>query len=130
VPIVPVLLNALYPPDQPSPKRCLEIGEAIGRAVASFPEDIRIGIVASGGLSHFVVDEALDRTVVRALTERDFAALADLPAEKLESGTAEIRNWICAAGALRDLRVERIEYLPGHRTQAGTGTGLCFAVWR
>jgi Catalytic LigB subunit of aromatic ring-opening dioxygenase len=130
VPIVPVLLNALYPPDQPAPERCIAIGEAIGRAVAAFPRDLRVGVVASGGLSHFVVDERLDREVVRALTERDFAALAGVALNKLNSGNGEIRNWMCAAGALRSLRVERIDYIPGYRTRAGTGTGLCFAVWR
>ncbi|HEY0183437.1 MAG TPA: hypothetical protein VGC09_11575 [Rhodopila sp.] len=130
IPLVPVLLNALYPPDQPTPAQCLKIGEAIARAVAGFPGDDRIGVVASGGLSHFVVDEPLDREVVRALAEPDHAALAALPLHKLNSGNAEIRNWICAAGALRSLRIERINYLPGYRTPAGTGTGLCFAVWQ
>jgi hypothetical protein len=130
IPVVPVLLNALYPPNQPTPGRCQEIGAAIGRAVEALPGDARIGVVASGGLSHFVVDEALDREVVRAVTDQDFAALAALPPEKLNSGNAEIRNWICAAGALRSLRVAQIDYIPGYRTRAGTGTGLCFAVWR
>jgi hypothetical protein len=130
IPVLPVLLNALYPPDRPNPERCLEIGEAIEKAVEAFPEDIRVGVVASGGLSHFVVDEELDRRVVRALTERDHGTLAGLALEKLNSGNAEIRNWICAAGALRSLRVDRIDYIPGYRTRAGTGTGLCFAVWR
>ena len=65
-----------------------------------------------------------------ALTEQDFAALAGLPVAKLNSGNAEIRNWICAAGALRALRVERIEYIPGYRTRAGTGVGLGFAIWK
>ncbi|MEA2775376.1 MAG: hypothetical protein QOF90_782 [Acetobacteraceae bacterium] len=130
IPIVPVLLNALYPPNQPTPSRCVEIGEAIADAVAAFPGDARVGVVASGGLSHFVVDEALDREVIRALTERDYTALAALPVEKLNSGNGEIRNWICAAGALRPLGIERVDYIPGHRTRAGTGVGLGFAVWR
>ena len=34
VPVVPVFLNAYYPPNQPSPSRCLALGQAIGRAVA------------------------------------------------------------------------------------------------
>jgi hypothetical protein len=130
VPVVPVLLNALYPPDQPTPDHCLAIGEAIARAVAAFPGDGRVGVIASGGLSHFVVDEQLDRAVVQALIERDQAALATLPLHKLNSGNAEIRNWICAAGALQSLRIEWIDYIPGYRTRAGTGTGLCFAMWR
>jgi hypothetical protein len=56
--------------------------------------------------------------------------LAALPVEKLNSGNGEIRNWICAAGALRPLGIERVDYIPGHRTRAGTGVGLGFAVWR
>lgn len=130
VPLVPVFLNALYPPNQPTPARCLTIGKAIARAVAAAPGGARVGIVASGGLSHFVVDEALDRTVIAALAARDHRTLAALPARKLNSGNAEIRNWICAAGALAGLELDWVEYLPGYRTRAGTGTGLCFAVWR
>jgi catalytic LigB subunit of aromatic ring-opening dioxygenase len=130
IPIVPVLLNALYPPNQPTPAQCLAIGEGIGRAVAAFPNNSRIGIAASGGLSHFVVDEGLDGAVVRALADRDDAALADLPLHKLNSGNAEIRNWICAAGALKALRVQDIAYIAGYRTRAGTGVGLGFATWR
>ncbi len=127
---MPILLNALYPPTQPTPAQCLAIGEGIAHAVEAFPSDARVGIVASGGLSHFVVDEALDRTVVAALEVRDFAALASIPPHKLNSGNAEIRNWICAAGALAALQTDGIEYIPGYRTRAGTGVGLCFAVWR
>jgi 3-O-methylgallate 3,4-dioxygenase len=130
IPVVPILLNALYPPTQPTPRQCLEIGESIARAVEAFPTDARVGIVASGGLSHFVVDEELDRTVVAALNTGDFAALADVPSRKLNSGNAEIRNWICAAGALGTLQTDGIEYIPGYRTRAGTGVGLGFAVWR
>jgi hypothetical protein len=124
------LLNALYPPNHPTPSRCIEIGEAIARAVAAFPADIRVGVVASGGLSHFVVDKKLDHAVIRAFTAQDYGAQAGLPVNKLNSGNAEIRNWICAAGALRSLRVETIDCIPGYRTRAGTGVGLGFAVWR
>lgn len=130
IPVVPVMLNAMHPPNQPTPAQCLEIGEAIGTAVADFPGNARVGIIASGGLSHFVVDEALDREVIRALTDRDHGSLAELPVHKLNSGSAEIRSWICAAAAVRKLRVERIDYIPGYRTRAGTGTGLCFATWQ
>jgi hypothetical protein len=122
IPVVPVLLNALYPPDQPTPDRCLAIGEAIARTIAAFPGDARIGVIASGGLSHFVVDEQLGRGVVRALIERDHAALATLPRHKLNSGNAETRNRICAAGARRSLPIERTDRIPGYRTRAGTGT--------
>jgi len=53
-PVVPVLLNTYYPPNQPTPRRCLEIGRALRRAVESYPSSIRVAIMASGGLSHMV----------------------------------------------------------------------------
>ena len=49
VPIVPVFLNAYYPPNQPSPARCVALGEALRRAVEAFPGNARIGVLASGG---------------------------------------------------------------------------------
>jgi Catalytic LigB subunit of aromatic ring-opening dioxygenase len=127
VPIVPVFLNTYYPPNQPTPRRCYRLGQAIAAAVAAFPGDARVGVLASGGLSHFVVDETLDRAVLDALRRRDGAALQALPRHKLNSGSSEIRNWICLAGAVAHLGLEWSDYIPGYRTPAGTGTGLGFA---
>jgi 3-O-methylgallate 3,4-dioxygenase len=129
VPIVPVFLNTYFPPNQPTPARCYAIGQAIGRAVASLPGEGRVGIVASGGLSHFVVDEVLDQEIIAAIRAKDAAALKAVPRAKLNSGSSEIRNWICVAGALEALDVSWSGYVPGIRTEAGTGTGLGFALW-
>ena len=129
VPVVPVVLNTYYPPNQPSPRRCYRLGQAIREAIESYPRELRVGVVASGGLSHFTVDESLDGEVIRALREKDAAALQALPRERLNSGNSEIRNWICAAGALEHLALGWLKYCPGYRTPAGTGTGLCFASW-
>jgi 3-O-methylgallate 3,4-dioxygenase len=129
IPVVPIVLNTYYPPNQPSPRRCYRLGQAIRDAVESYPKDLRVGIVASGGLSHFTVDEKLDGDVIRALREKDADALQGLSREQLNSGSSEIRNWICAGGALEHLELEWLHYSPGYRTPAGTGTGLCFARW-
>lgn len=129
IPIVPVFLNTYYPPNQPSPRRCYRLGQAIREAIEVYPESLRVGVVASGGLSHFTVDEALDGEVIRALREKDADALQSLPREILNSGSSEIRNWICAAGALEHLDLKWVQYCPGYRTLAGTGTGLCFGHW-
>jgi 3-O-methylgallate 3,4-dioxygenase len=129
IPVVPVFLNTYYPPNQPSPRRCYRLGQAIRDTVEGYAEDLRIGVVASGGLSHFTIDEALDGKVIRALREKDAGALQSLPREQLNSGSSEIRNWICAAGALEHLGLRWVQYAPGYRTPAGTGTGLCFAHW-
>ncbi len=129
IPVVPVFLNTYYPPNQPSPRRCYKLGQAIRAAMEAYPEELRVGVVASGGLSHFTIDETLDRDVIRALREKDAAALQALPREQLKSGSSEIRNWICAAGALEHLDLKWVQYTPGYRTPAGTGTGLCFGHW-
>jgi len=130
IPVVPLFLNAYYPPNQPSPARCFALGQALRAAIEADPTEARIGLLASGGLSHFVVDEDLDRAIVAAFQSRDFAFLRDLPLRKLQSGSSEIRNWICLAGALDDLELDWIDYAPGYRSPALTGTGLAFAHWR
>ncbi|MGH7933247.1 MAG: class III extradiol dioxygenase family protein [Candidatus Binataceae bacterium] len=51
VPVVPVTINVVFEP-LPTPARCWALGEAIGRAVASFPGNLRVAIIGTGGLSH------------------------------------------------------------------------------
>ena len=130
VPIVPVMLNTYYPPNQPTPRHCYQLGRAIRQAVEAWPSGKRVGIVASGGLSHFFVDEALDRHVLQILAKKDADALTALPTAKLESGNSEIRNWITAAGALEHLQMQLVDYVPSYRSEAGSGVGMAFAVWQ
>ena len=130
VPVVQVFINTYYPPNQPTPARCYKLGQALRAAVESYPKPARVGILGSGGLSHFAIDEAFDRAIVCALKEKDASALKGLPRRKLNSGSSEIRNWIATAGAVEDLPLAWIEYVPAYRSPAGTGTGLCFAAWR
>ena len=129
VPVVPVCINTYYPPNQPTPKRCYKLGQAIRAAVEILPRQRAGRDHRLGGLSHFVVDEALDRGIIEMLRKNDAAAIQALPREKLNSGSSEIRNWICVAGAVSHLALEWSLYEPGYRTPAGTGTGLGFAYW-
>lgn len=129
IPIIPIMLNTYFPPNQPTAARCYALGRAIGDAIRSWPEDMRVGVVASGGLSHFVVDEELDRAVLKGIEARDEQALGAIPESKLQSGSSEIKNWIVAAGALSELRFELVDYVPGYRSPAGTGCGMAFARW-
>jgi 3-O-methylgallate 3,4-dioxygenase len=130
VPVVPVFLNTYYPPNQPTPRRCVRLGRAIRRAVESFPGNSRVAVVGSGGLSHFVVDEELDQLVLGALADDDVETLTSLPQAKLHSGTSEIRNWLAMYGASSHLSHGWTDYVPAYRTSAGTGTGCAFAFWR
>ena len=51
VPIIPMTINVVQPP-LPTPKRCWELGEALGKAILGFPEDLRAVVIGTGGLSH------------------------------------------------------------------------------
>jgi 3-O-methylgallate 3,4-dioxygenase len=130
VPVVPIALNTYFPPNQPRPRRCYDLGRALAAAVRAAPGEGRIGILASGGLSHFTVDEELDRRVLDACKTGDREALCALPAAKLNSGSSEIRNWITVAGAAAHLETQWQDYVPCYRSLAGTGCGMGFAVWQ
>jgi hypothetical protein len=129
VPVIPFMLNTYYPPNQPTPRRCFELGRALRAAAEASPIDARIAVLASGGLSHFVVDEALDRRVLDAITQKDAEVLCALPTALLNSGSSEIRNWIAVAGAMEGRPVDWSEYVPIVRSAAGTGCGMAFLSW-
>lgn len=129
IPIVPVFVNTYFPPNQPTPSRCYDLGLALHRAIESSPSDLRVGMVASGGLSHFVTDEQFDRQVFAALRAGSEEQLRTIPRKLLNAGSSEIRNWIAVAAASRHLKMAWDEYIPVYRTIAGTGCGLGFACW-
>jgi 3-O-methylgallate 3,4-dioxygenase len=129
VPVVPVFLNTYYPPSQPRPRRCYRLGQAVRRAVEAYPGEARVGVLASGGLSHFLVDEDFDRAILKACADKDAVFLQGLPRNKLMGGSSEILNWVAVAGAVEHLDMNWFDYVPGYRTPAGTGTGMSFATW-
>ena len=131
-PIVPIFENTCYPPNQPTVKRSFQFGKAIREAIESWDSDARVAIAASGGLSHFVVDEELDWMVPNGLKEKNAEALMSVPRHRLYSAASETQNWIALGGALQDtdLEMELIEYVPVYRTPAGTGGGWGFARWQ
>jgi len=127
--IVPVLLNTYYAPNQPTPARCYAIGRAMRAAIEASKLNRRVAVIASGGLSHFVTNEVLDRRVIEALKTGEPSDLCNLPVKLLKSGSSEIRNWIAVAGVLTGAKLTWLEYVPVYRTPAGTGIGLAFARW-
>lgn len=131
VPVVPILLNTYFPPNQPTAKRCYEFGLSIGRAISTWGENKRVAICASGGISHFVVDEDFDRRMLKAMAERDTATIFAEPHALFRSGTSETKNWITVAGILAetDLKMNLIDYVPSVRSEGGTGCGMAFATW-
>ncbi len=130
LPAVPVMLNTYYPPNQPTPKRCYDLGRTIKNAVEAWPRKKRVGILASGGLSHFVVDEELDQMALEGMKAKSIHQLSQLPREKINSGSSEIRNWIVVTGATEHLDMDVIDYVPCYRSPAGTGCAMGFAQWQ
>ena len=129
IPIVPITQNTCYPPNQISSRRSYALGRALRRAIESWTGDKRVAVAGSGGLSHFVVDEELDRLALNVMRDRNAEAIAALPRERMMSATSEINNWIAAAGALEHLQMDLLDYVPARRTPAGTGGGWAFARW-
>ena len=130
LPVIPVILNTFDPPNQPTPRRCVALGRALRELIAQWPQDLRVGVIASGGLSHFVVDEELDQRVLQAIRDKDSEALAAFDPKQLQAGSSEIRNWLVVGEMARELDLEWVEYIPGYRSPALTGTGLAFAAWK
>ena len=131
VPNVPVYQNTFFPPNQPTAKRSYQFGQVIKDAIESWPSDKRVAVFASGGMSHFVIDEEFDRKFVAALKSRDKDYLSSIPLKELQSGTSELKSWISLAGLLEDMSAEmhEIDYVPCYRSPAGTGTANGFYWW-
>ncbi|BFM08762.1 class III extradiol dioxygenase family protein [Halioxenophilus aromaticivorans] len=48
---IPLAVNTVQHP-VPSAKRCLQLGHALGRAIESYPEDLKVVVLGTGGMSH------------------------------------------------------------------------------
>ena len=128
---VPIFINTFFPPNQPTAQRVLRFGHAIGDAIRSWDSDRRVGIAASGGFSHFVIDEELDKRLLSNLAHGDEAAIINEPEHSFQSGTSEIKNWIATMGAVKgsNLQFELLDYVPCYRSDAGTGNANTFGLW-
>lgn len=129
IPMVPFFLNTYYPPNQPTPGRCIELGRSLRRAIESWDSDQRVVVVASGGLSHPIIDESLDQAVLGALASDSLDTLAKLDVSALVHGSSEIRNWILAGAALAGFTMRVVDYIPAYRSMLGSGCGMAFAEW-
>jgi hypothetical protein len=131
VPNVPIYQNTFFPPNQPTAKRAYRFGQIVRTAIDSWDSSKRVAVFASGGMSHFVIDEKFDRAFVGALGRRDKDYLTGIPLNELQSGTSELKSWISLAGLLEDgtADMHEIDYVPCYRSPAGTGTANGFYWW-
>ena len=128
--IVPVIVNSIEPP-LPSFQRCYAWGELIAQAVASYPGDLRVAVLGTGGLSHSIgeatmgrVDEAFDRACIErfaAATPDALCAFLEHEAPAAGNGSAEIRNWMVAHGAAGGRGFELLHYRAIPQWYVGAG---------
>ncbi len=131
VPNVPIIFNTFFPPNQPTARRCFEFGQSVGRTIRAWPTDRRVAVFGSGGMSHFVIDEAFDERFFKAFNNRNVDALTSIEEKHFQSGTSELKNWIAAAGVLfeTELKGDVVDYVPCYRSEAGTGTANGWVCW-
>ena len=130
VPMLPVMVNTFFPPNQPTPRRCYALGQALRQAIEEWDADQRVVVLASGGLSHVIVDEEIDHQLLDGVLNDDREQLVTLPVERLNLGTSELRNWIIVAGAMEHKQSTSVlDYMPMYRSPAGTGNGCSIVSW-
>jgi protocatechuate 4,5-dioxygenase beta chain len=131
VKIVPISINTVQHP-LPSLKRCLNLGRSVGRAIAAYPENLRIMIVGTGGLSHQLdgkragfINREFDQLCMDKLAGEPQAltrySIHDLVEESGSQGV-EFLNWMAMRGALTgEVReVHRNYHIPISNTAAAT----------
>ncbi|MBB4931216.1 protocatechuate 4,5-dioxygenase beta chain [Lipingzhangella halophila] len=127
--VVPVLVNVIQYP-QPTAARCYEFGQAIGRAIGTFPGDDRVAVFGTGGMSHQLagaraglINEEFDRRFLAAI-EDDPESLAALSREDYvrEAGTEgiELIMWLVMRGAMSGniARIHDTYHVPASNTAA------------
>ena len=132
--IVPMIVNSIEPP-LPSLARCLAWGRQLADAIRSYPQDLKIAVLATGGLSHSIgeptmgaIYEDFDRETIRLFSQSQ-TELVEYLEEKLPvsgNGSEEVRNWLVAHGAAGARGFELVDYLPVPKVIVGCG----FAAWR
>ncbi len=132
--IVPMIVNSIEPPF-PSVNRCLEWGLMLKHAVETYPEPLRVGVLATGGLSHSIgertmgdIDEPFDHECIRLFSEgepEEIAAFLEMRLPMTGNGAQEVRNWAVAHGAAGCRGFRLVDYLPVPAVIVGCG----FAAW-
>jgi len=127
---VPLAVNTVQHP-LPSAARCYKLGKALGRAIESYPEDLKVVVFGTGGMSHQLqgeragfINKPFDTMFMRKLVE-DPEALTRLSNTELveEAGSEgiELIMWLAMRGAMtRGASVVHSHYhIPVSNTAAG-----------
>lgn len=135
-PIVPVFVNLVEEPF-PTPKRCLAWGHMIRAGIEAYPEDLRVVVLGTGGLSHSIgettmgwIDEPFDHACLEMFktgkSDAGIAAELDRMLATTGNGGAELRSWCIAHAAAGGKGFDLIGYTPMPETLIGCGV----AEWK
>jgi protocatechuate 4,5-dioxygenase beta chain len=130
-PVIPIVVNVIQYP-QPTAARCYALGQAIGRALASYDGARTVGILGTGGMSHQLagrragfVNPTFDHMFLDAI-EREPAKLAALSREEFirEAGAEgiELIMWLVMRHGLQN-RVRKV-HTAYHSPASNTAAGL------
>ena len=107
--ILPIAINVLQHP-LPTGRRCYKLGQAVRRAIESYPEDLKVVVVGTGGLSHQIHGERTgfndtewDEEFLRLFVEQPDYLTGLTHAELIRRGgaeSAEVIMWMAMRGAL------------------------------
>ena len=129
-PVIPLAVNVVqYPP--PTGHRCYNLGKAIRKAIESYPEDLRVVVFGTGGMSHQLqgpraglINAKFDNAFLDELIA-DPARLAQRPhieyVREAGSEGIELVMWLIMRGALDDQveEVHRFYHVPASNTAVG-----------
>src|SRR6266581_7221775 len=112
-PLVPIWVNCFVAP-QPTARRCFAFGQHIARVVAK--GDWNVGIIATGGLSHFPelsvarigdTDSVFDGRLIHWMERGEHEPLLELTTAELhKAGEHEFLNWMVLLGAVTPARAD------------------------
>jgi hypothetical protein len=135
--IIPVWLECIHMP-APTPARCYAFGQTLRAAIDAWAGNERVGVVASGGLSHVTggypyrdapgvvygsISADYDRAhVIEPLLGGHGVSLASLTTnDLLAEGLIELRSWIATAGMVGTAPATMLVYEPFFRGLMGMG---------
>ncbi len=130
VKVIPLAVNVIQYPT-PTANRCFRLGEALARAVRSFPEDLNVQVWGTGGMSHQLsgkraglINREWDTLFLDRLTANP-DALRTLSHEEYirEAGSEgmELIMWLTMRGALgpKIRELHRFYHVPASNTAVG-----------
>jgi protocatechuate 4,5-dioxygenase, beta chain len=129
--VIPIFLNCVVAPLIGN-RRAHEVGQSMLRAVRSWPENERVVVFGTGGISHWVggpgmgdVNVEFDHRILDMIEKGDIEGLIELPDDTVlaeaGNGALELKNWICALGMLPNAKAETMAYEPIPEWVTGCG---------